>query len=160
MIQCFARFHPTPSRLRVRRIDSGLRTRAVHPFSWHTAATGPRVHRLVGLPSVRGDWWSNPFRSSSRVRGHVGWVAFGALGLAVGASAPRAWKARIASPTVWVAHPRVPAIRDGRCPAALAKRIWDRRSTNASADRRPRRGAASSSAVRSRTKRGGFIPLQ
>ena len=35
---------------------SGLSTRAVRPFSWHTVATNPSVHRRVGLPTVRGDW--------------------------------------------------------------------------------------------------------
>jgi hypothetical protein len=54
VIQGFARFHPTPSRLRTSRIASGLSARAVHPRSWQTAATSPSVPRLVGLPNPRG----------------------------------------------------------------------------------------------------------
>lgn len=160
MIPCFARFHPTFRRRRTWRIVSGLSARAVHAFSWHTPATNPRVHRLVGLPSARGDWCNRPLRSSSRSRGQTGGVVFGAFDRGARHSTPSAWNARIASRTVWVAHPRVVAIRAGRCPSALARRIWDRRRVKASGDRRPPRRAARSVSVRFRTNSGSFIPSQ
>lgn len=139
---------------------SADRARAVHPFWWHTSATKARVHRRVGLPSVRGLWWSRALRSSSRVRGHAGWVVFGAVGLGARHPAASAWNARMAPRTVWVAHPSEVAIWDGFCPAALASRIWDRRRVNATGERRPRRRASRSAAVNFRTNSGGFIPSE
>ncbi len=53
--QCLARFQPTPRRLSTRRILSPLSRRVVHPFSKQTWAASGSVHRLVGLPKVRGD---------------------------------------------------------------------------------------------------------
>lgn len=160
VIQCFARFHPAPSRVRTCRTPSGVRRRVVHPLAWHTWATRPSVHRPVGGPNVRGDWWGTARRSSSRVRSQAGWVALGVVGWADRHPVPSAANARTASRTVWGAHPRAAAIWDGSWPAARASRTWLRRRVKASGDRRLARRASRSAAVRSRTNSGGWHPVR
>src|SRR5262249_40016175 len=63
--QRFARFQPIPSRLRVSRIVSSLTRSAVKPCSKLTSAARSSVHRLVGLPKVRGLWCSSARRRSA-----------------------------------------------------------------------------------------------
>src|SRR5919109_4118691 len=54
VIQCLARFHATPIRLKACRIDSLLKAREVTPCSKQTSASRRSVHRRVGLPNERG----------------------------------------------------------------------------------------------------------
>jgi hypothetical protein len=135
--QCLARFQETPKRWRARRMASPLSTRPVQPFSWQTWAAKLRVHRLVGLPKPRGLWWSKARKSSSRSLGQAAWTVLGALDLACRQAVPSVLKALMASRTVWAAQPRAAAMWDGRWPWSLCSRIWQRRSVNASGERRP-----------------------
>ena len=132
-----ARFQPTPRRWSTRRRASPLSTRAVQPFSKQTAAARRSVHRLVGLPKQRGDWCSRARKSSSCLLGQAAWTFLGALDLARRQAMPSAWKALMASRTAWAEQPRAAAIREGRCPWALASRIWQRRRVKASGQRSP-----------------------
>src|SRR5262245_14599513 len=54
VIQCLARFHDTRKRRRATRMASSLTSRGVSPWAELTSAASARVHRLVGLPNVRG----------------------------------------------------------------------------------------------------------
>ncbi len=70
------------------------------------------------------------------------------------AGRPCALKACRASSTVWSSQPSCAAIRGARSPRALASRIWHRRSTKASEERRPRSAPARSASVSGRTNNG------
>jgi hypothetical protein len=85
VIQCLARFHATPIRLKARRIDSTLKAREVTPCSKQTSASRRSIHRLVGLPNERGLSCTiarsrSRLASSRRVRhfwGEMIWLARG-----------------------------------------------------------------------------------
>jgi hypothetical protein len=59
--------------------------------------------------------------------------------------------------TVWSVQCRWQAMVVVDCPAALAKRIWQRRTVKADVDRRPVSRVARSSAVSGRTYKGVCI---
>ena len=73
-------------------------------------------------------------------------------------SSPRALKACRASSTVWSSQPSCSAIRGARSPRALASRIWQRRKTKASVERRPARQRLPLGVRDGRTKIGGLMP--
>jgi hypothetical protein len=73
------------------------------------------------------------------------------------ASSPRSLKSWMASRTVCCPHPRFLAICGARSPRALARSIWQRRSTKASEERRPSSSASCSSSESVRTKMGGLM---
>src|SRR5262249_27327240 len=54
VIQCLARFQPTPSRLSAWRMASPLTWRELIPWAKLTWAASSKVHRLVGWPNSRG----------------------------------------------------------------------------------------------------------
>src|SRR5262249_56912052 len=59
VIQCLARCQRTPRRASARRMASPLTSRDVSPSAYATSAAKGNVHRLVGLPKVRGLWGSS-----------------------------------------------------------------------------------------------------
>src|SRR5690606_24869942 len=84
-------------------------------------------------------------------------VVLGREDFSVRQASPSASKARTASRTDWTQHPTAAAIALGLWPSALWSRTWQRRSVNASEERRPALRAARSSSVSGRTKVGGFM---
>ena len=159
MIQCFARFHPTPSRFKVWRMASTDNARGVHPLSLQTSATKARVHRLVGLPNSRGRRCNRSFRFSSWARSHTRPGSLRAWDLAAKHPDPAASNARMAFRTAWAVHPTIRPMSAGAIRSALASSTWDRRTVNASADFRPASRACRSSGKRGRTNvRALFIP--
>jgi hypothetical protein len=63
---CLARCHDTRKRRRATRMVASLTSRGVRPWAKRTAAASASVHRLVGLPQVRG-LWGNRVRRASQV---------------------------------------------------------------------------------------------
>src|SRR5690606_20870512 len=102
-------------------------------------------------------WCSRARRSSSRCLGQAGWVVLGALDFGRRQAVPSAAKARRALRTACEEQPREAAIRAGRWPRSLARRIWQRRRVKASRERSPSRSAARSGTERVRTNNGGFM---
>src|SRR5262245_29965680 len=159
VIQCLARFQPMPSRCSVARMVSPVTRVAVNPWAKLTSAAHSSVHRLLGLPKRRG-LWCNSARNPSACAGPnaAGRRRLGRDEPLRNAGRPWALKACKASSTVWSSQPRCAAIRGARSPRALASRIWQRRSTKASGERRPAVTACRSASVSGRTKIGGLIP--
>src|SRR5438876_5623377 len=152
--QCLARFQPTPRRFKVARIVSLLTGWAVTPCSKLTLAASARVHRLVGWLNVRGLW-------CNRARNCSAWSASKAARLVWGrrepgrsAASPLVLNAWIASRTVWSSQPSWRAMVVARSPRALASRIWHRRRTKASDERKPASTCWRSASVSGRTKIG------
>ena len=157
VIQRLARFQPIPNRLSVSRIVSSLTRSAVKPCSKLTSAARSSVHRLVGLPNVRGLWCSTPRSRSALAGSKAARLVFDRCEPRCRAAVPRALNAWIASRTVWSSQPRWRAIDGARSCRALASTIWHRRRTKASEERRPASTCARSASVISRTKMGGRI---
>jgi hypothetical protein len=155
VIQCLARRQFTPNRLSAWRTVSMLTWSGVRPRSQQTSAAQGSVQVRRGLPKVRGRSCSsarNGWASSTR-RGRLGrrdWACTLAK--------PRGWKACMGLRTLWAAQPNCRAICAGRCPRALASRIWHRRRVKASAERSPASRCWRSSGVKGRTYRAGFMP--
>src|ERR671914_676796 len=111
--------------------------RQVTPCSKQTSAAKRSVHRLVSFPNDRGVSCKIA-RSRSR-------LASSSIGAAVLGLDERGRKQRVASAqyarivlgTVGGVHRRWAAIADVRPPRALARRIWHRRNSKASRERRP-----------------------
>src|SRR5215831_16312894 len=157
VIQCVARFQPVPRRRRVWRIVSPLTRMGTIPTATLTSAAHSRVHRLPGLPKSRGLRCKSA-RSRSACSGpktkRVRWAREDFF---CKHASPVALKACSASSTVWSSMPRYVAMRGARSPRALANRIWQRRKTKASLERRPCSSTSRSSSVSVRTKRGGLM---
>src|SRR5262249_18106770 len=137
------------------RRSAPLRGVGTLPAATLTSAAHSRVHRLPGLPKSRGLRCKSA-RSRSAASGpktkRVRWARED--GFCKHAS-PVALKACSASSTVWSSMPRYVAMRGARSPRALANRIWQRRKTKASLERRPCSSTSRSSSVSVRTKIGG-----
>src|SRR5215211_1031797 len=127
-----ARSQRTPSRESVARMVSPLTSSFVSPSSKLTSAASLSVQRVLCLPNSLGERCN----SSRRERALCSWMA---------------------ACTVCCPHPRFLAICGARSPRALAKSIWQRRSTKASEERRPSSSASRSSLESVRTKIGGLM---
>src|SRR5437764_4745810 len=159
VIQRLARFQRMPKRCKVARMVSPLTRSAVSPWSKLTSAANSSVHTLVGLPKVRGLWCNSARRCSPRARSKATRKRWGREEPLRSAARPRALNAAIALRTVWASHPRWRAIWGACSPRALASRIWARRWTNASDERKPATNWARSASVTGRTYTGCFILL-
>src|SRR6266508_1052249 len=157
VIHCLARFQRTPRRARVARIVSPLTRVWVKPRSNETSAASSSVHKLVALPYWRGLLWSNSFSRSACSTGKASPVLRGRRDCCWSAFNPSALKALITSRTVWSLHPKFWAIGMACWPRVLASRIWLRRNTNASAERKPASSCLRSSSVKVRTYKGDVL---
>lgn len=157
VIHCLARFQRTPRRTNVARIVSPLTRRSVKPRSKETSATNSSVHKLVALPYCRGLLWSNSFSRSACSDGMASPVLCGRRDCCSSAFRPSALKALITSRTVWSLHPKFLAIRMACWPRALASRIWQRRKTKASDERKPASNCLRSSSVKVLTYNGDVL---
>src|SRR5262249_11915083 len=88
----------------------------------------------------------------------AGGVVGGGGGRGGSGAGPRALKAAIALRTVWSWQPSCAPITRGISPRADASRIWHRRRTKASDERKPAVTASRSASVSERTNTGGLIP--
>src|SRR5260221_6656430 len=158
VIQCLARCQPTPRRFNVWRLVSPLTRVGLSPSASLTAAARSKVQTLVGWPNSRGLRCSTARRRSACSGGKARRVRWGREEPLRSASSPTALKACRASSTVWSSQPNCWAIWGARAPRALASRIWQRRSTKASWERKPRSRLWRSASVNGRTKIGGRIP--
>src|SRR5262249_36333430 len=153
--QRLARGQLTSKRRQAVRIASRLTRWGVTPWAKLTSAASSKGHRLVGWPKVRGLWcrkaWSR-FAPSAPTRSRVVW----------GREEPR-W--RHASPRRLNACPTLRtvcslqstwrALRGTPAPYSLASTIWQRRTVQTSADRRPLSSCWRSAGVRNRTNPEG-----
>ena len=157
MIHCSARFHPLPRRLTACRTASWDSRRGVNSCSKATSANRSSVQVLRALPKWRGDWWRMPLSGSAFAWSRIGCAFLGPRFFSSRQPAPSFAKAWIVLWTVPTAQPTCAAIRAGRWPSALARRIWARRSVNASRLRSPAWSARRSASDNSRTNNGAFI---
>src|SRR5215510_8951493 len=154
VIQCLARFQLTRKRRRARRMVSSLTRRGVRPWAKLTSAAKASVQRLVGLPKVRGLWCNSARRDSQVPTSKIVAVVWGRDDCGCSAASPRWWNACSALRTVCSVQRRACAMVVVVWPAALARRIWQRRTVKADADRRPASRVARSSARSGRTYKG------
>src|SRR5918999_1446907 len=157
VIHSLARCQRTPKRARVARMVSPLTCSGVNPCWKLTWAANSRVHRLVGLPKVRGHWCSKVRNWSAFSPGKAVRVVWGREEPWLRATRPAWLKAQIALRTVWESQPRWWAICGASSPLALARRFWQRRRTKASDKRKPASNCWRSASVMGRTKMGLFI---
>src|SRR5215203_3462245 len=161
VIQRLARSQRTPSLESVARTVSPVTRFSVSPSSKLTSAASSKVHRLVGLPKLRGVRCSSSLRRSARSGSKAAWMVSGREEPLLSASSmspsPKAW---MALRTVWSLQPKGRAIREARSPLALASRIWQRRRTKASEERRPSSRAIRSSSSSGRTKMDSLMVLR
>src|SRR5919199_4099534 len=134
--QCLARRQRTFSRRNACRIVSIDNTVGLRPCACATRARRARVQVLRAKPKARGDWCTRARSCSSLAPFRTGTALLGRDDPGLRAARPVALKAWMALRTVWGAHAKRRAISRGRCPAALAKRIWARRSVKALGARR------------------------
>src|ERR687885_871305 len=134
--QGLARRQRTFSRCNACRIVSIDNTVGLRPCSWATRARRARVHVLRAKPKARGDWCTRARSCASLAPFRIGTALLGRDDPALRAARPVALKAWMALRTVWGVQRKPCAISRGRCPAALAKRIWARRSVKALGARR------------------------
>ena len=158
VIHALARCQRTPKRARVARIVSPLTCSGVNPCWKLTWAANSRVHRLVGLSKVRGLWCSKVRNWSAFSPGKAVRVVWGREEPWLRATRPAWWKAQIALRTVWESQPKWWAIWGASSPLALARRIWQRRRTKASDERKPASKCWRSASVKGGTNIGLFIP--
>src|SRR5215210_2949883 len=156
-IQRLARSQRTPSRESVARMVSPLTRSFVSPSSKLTSAASLSVQRLLCLPNSLGERCNSSRRERTLFSSKAAWTSVGREEIALRASSPRLLKSWMASRTVCCPHPRFLAICGARSPRALAKSIWQRRSTKASEERRPSSSASRSSLESVRTKIGGLM---
>src|SRR5215211_3986683 len=156
-IQRLARSQRTPSRESVARMVSPLTRSFVSPSSKLTSAASLSVQRLLCRPNSLGERCNICRRARALCSSKAAWTSLGREELALRASSPRSLKSWMASRTVCCPHPRFLAICGARSPRALAKSIWQRRSTKASEERRPSSSASRSSLASVRTKIGGLM---
>src|SRR5579862_6404578 len=150
VIHSLARCQRISRRARVARMVSPVTRSAVTPRSKLTSAASSKVHRLVGLPKARGLWWSIALSCSARAASKDAWMVWGREEATSRQASPRALKATMALRTVWSSQPRSVAISRAFLRRAEASRIWQRRRTKASGERRPATTWSCSSAVSSR----------
>jgi hypothetical protein len=100
VIQCVARFHDTRKRRRATRMASSLTSRGVSPWATLTWAASARVHRRVGMPTVRGLWWNSARRDSQVPASKLVAVVGGRDDCGCSAVSPRGWNACSAWRTV------------------------------------------------------------
>src|ERR671911_2348882 len=156
-IQRLARSQRTPSHVSVARMVSPLTSSFVSPSSKLTSAASLSVQRVLCLPNSLGERCNSSRRESALCSSKAAWTSVGREEIALRASSPRLLKSWMASRTVCCPHPRFLAICGARSPRALAKSIWQRRSTKASEERRPSSSASRSSLESVRTKIGGLM---
>jgi hypothetical protein len=100
VIQGLARFHDTRKRRRAPRRASSLTSRGVSPWAKLTSAASARVHRLVGLPNVRGLWCHSARRDSQTPGVKIVAQVWGHDDCGCSAARPRWWNACKALRTV------------------------------------------------------------
>src|SRR5258706_2235227 len=159
VIHCLARRQRTPRRRIACRIVSPLTRAVMIPSAKLTSAASSIVQTLVGWPKGRGLWWSSARSCSPAAAPTLAWIVCGRLEprLRQGSSPARS-NSRSTLRTVWSLQPSISAIRGTHSPRALASRIWQRRTTYRSVDRRLASSRSCSASVRGRTKVGGLIP--
>src|SRR3990172_8452259 len=154
VIQCFARAHFTPIRFKVARMVSPLTRVWINSCSKLTSAASSQVHTLLGFPKVRGLWCKTSLSRSACLVPKAAWVLCGGRDPGLSASEPRRLKALITSRTVSSEQPTLWAIAMACSPRALARIIWQRRSSKPSDERNPAFNRSSWLSVRQRTKIG------
>jgi hypothetical protein len=137
VIQCLARRQETPRRWMARRMVSMLSRRGVQPWAWQTWATKASVQVLRGWPNTRGVWCNRCRKESSKVPSNTGRALWGRDDFSVRQASPSAAKAWMALRAERGVQPRLRAMSAGVWPAALARRIWQRRKVKASVERSP-----------------------
>ena len=100
VIQCLARFHDTRKRRSATRIAALLTSRGVSPWAKLTSAASARVHRLGGLPNVRGLWCNSARRDSQTPGVKIVARVWGRDDCGCSAARPRWWNACSALRTV------------------------------------------------------------
>jgi hypothetical protein len=93
VIHCLARFHATRTRRRATRMASSLTSRGVSPWAKLTSAANASVHRLVGLPNVRGLWCNSARRDSQTPGVKIADVVCGRDDCGWSPAGPRWWNA-------------------------------------------------------------------
>src|SRR5215203_2489688 len=156
-IQRLARSQRTPSRASVARMVSPLTLLSVRPSSKLTSAAYSSVHKVSSLPKFLGSWWRISRSASAPSASKAVCRRLGREEPAIRASKPFSLKSWMAFLTVCDPQRKFSAIRGGRSPRALARRIWQRRRTKASEERSPASNALRSSFESVRTKIGGFM---
>ncbi len=154
VIQCLARFQLIPNRLRVWRMVSSLTWLTVQPCLTHALATNESVQRPVSKPQSRGGRCSSALKASASTPESAVRKCWGRLEPACRASGPFWLKAWCHGRTVCSSQLRARAMLGTRSPRAEAKRIWLRRNTKASEERKPVSIRCCSSSVNGRTKMG------
>ncbi len=157
MIQRLARCQLTPIRPSVARMVSSLTRVAVKPCSKLTSAANSKVHRLVGLPKVRGLWCKISRNRSASAGPKAAWVLCGRVEPRCKIPSPRSLKLRMIFRTVWSSQPTCSAMAGACWPRALASTIWQRRSTNPSFERKPALSWSRSLFIKDRTNSGFLI---
>jgi hypothetical protein len=137
VIQCVARFHATPTRRRATRRASSLTSRGVSPSATLTSAASASVHRLVGVPNVRGLWCHSARRASQTPGVKIADVVCGRDDGGWSPARPRWWNACMVLRTVWSVQCKWRAMVVVDCPSARARRIGQRRTVQADGDRSP-----------------------
>src|SRR5262249_1879576 len=124
VIQCLARCQRTPGRASARGMAAPLARRDVSPSAYATSAAKDSVHRLVGLPKVRGLWCSSARNCSRCVALNAAWGGrWGAEERRGRAASPWGLKACRTLRTVWSSQPSASPITRAVWPRALASRI-------------------------------------
>jgi len=116
----------------VARIVSPLTRSWVSFSSKLTSAARSQVHTLVDFPKVRGLWCKTSLSRSACLAPKAAWVLCGRRDPGLSASKPRRLKALITSRTVSSEQPTLWAIAMACSPPALARIIWQRRSSKPS----------------------------
>jgi hypothetical protein len=80
---------------------ASLTSRGVRPWAKRTSAASARVHRLVGVPNVRGLWCNSARRDSQAPVSKSTAMVCGRDDCGGNTARPRWWKACMAWRTVW-----------------------------------------------------------
>lgn len=159
VIQCLARFHLTPSRLRARRTLAPVIGAATSPCEKHSFAARGKLHRLHNRPNSRGLRCKRSRSCGNASSGTLVRSRWGRQDCFLSTVRPCSLKPLITLRTVWSSQPRRLAIMLACSRRAEASKIWHRRSTKADDERNPAWICRCSSAVSGRMKMGAFIPL-
>jgi hypothetical protein len=115
------------------------------------------VQTLVSLPYWRGLACSKSFKRDIASSLKAAWILCGWLEHRSRQASPRSLKAPITSRTVSSSQPTASAMAGAYWPRLAANRIWQRRSTKASLERKPASNCFRSSSVIARSRMGSLM---
>src|SRR6266702_4221011 len=158
VIQCLARFQLVPKRLRARRTLSSETSQEMIACSKLTWAASCKVQVLRSWPKSRGLRCKRSLSLLAPSSLKVVRSRWGRDEPSLRTASPLALKPWITLRTVWSSHPSARAIAGARSPRELASRIWQRRKTKASFERKLDWIWWHSSWVNGRIKMGALMP--